>query len=61
MPEGANPSNYDAMRVLAAFSAMLCDEVGSLSDEPLSVMHETVQSTHASWLWLRCSVDRRVP
>ena len=54
MPEGANPSNYDAMRVLAAFSAMLRDEVGSLSDEPLSVMHETVQSTHASWLWLRC-------
>ena len=59
MAEGANLKKYGAVQVLAAFSARLRDEVGS---EPLSVVHETVWPAHASSsLWLRSTLDRRLP
>jgi hypothetical protein len=45
---------YDARKTLEAFSAKLRDEtnLGSLSDEVLGVVRETVRPEHAS-LWLR--------
>ena len=51
---------YDAARTLQDFSARLRDEVelGVLSEDLLTVVHETVQPEHAS-LWLRPPEARR--
>jgi hypothetical protein len=47
-------SKYDATKALGAFSTRLRDEtdLGTLSDELVSVVRETVQPEHVS-LWLR--------
>ena len=53
---------YDAKRTLEAFSARLRDEVdlGTLTDNVVGVVRETVQPTHVS-LWLRDSAPDEKP
>ena len=48
---------YDAKRTLEAFGARLRDEVdpGTLAEDVVGIVRETVQPTHAS-LWLKSSV-----
>jgi hypothetical protein len=48
---------YDAKRTLEAFGARLRDEVdpGTLAEDVMGIVRETVQPTHAS-LWLKSPV-----